>query len=133
MKQLLISLATLVLVVGCSGDSGSARGVGDAFVDAHYVRINLQASKELCSGVAREKVEHEIALTAEIEIEQDTQRPRIYYEIHEERGVGDSVRLIYELSIRAPGLDPYEKFTIVTLRETEGAWTVTNYIEMDSL
>ena len=133
MKRLLISLATLALVGGCSGDSDSARGVGDAFVDAHYVRINLQASKELCRGVAREKVEREIALTAEIEIEQDTQRPRIYYEIHEEREVGDSVSLIYELSIRAPGLDPYEKFTVVTVRATDGVWAVTNYIEMDSL
>lgn len=133
MKRLLISLATLALVGGCSGDSDSARDVGDAFVDAHYVRINLQASKELCRGVAREKVEREIALTAEIEIEQDTQRPRIYYEIHEEREVGDSVRLIYELSIRAPGLDPYEKFTVVTVRATDGVWAVTNYIEMDSL
>lgn len=128
-----MGLAVLLLVGGCSADADTARGVGDAFVDAHYVRINLQASKELCSGVAREKVEREIALTSEIEIQRDTQRPRIYYGIHEEHDLGDSVRLIYELSIRAPGLDPYEKFAIVTVRATDGIWTVTNYIEMDSL
>ena len=133
MKELLVGIAALILVAGCSGSPNSALGTGNAFVDAHYVRIDLETSKGLCTGVAADKVDAEIALTSEIEIESDTQRPHISYDLREERPLGDAVQLVYELSIRAPGLDPYSKFTIVTVREHEGGWAVSNYMEMDSL
>lgn len=123
----------MILAAGCTGDSDSPLSAGDAFVDAHYVRIDLEASKSLCRGVALQKVEKEIALTSDIEIEQDTQRPRINFTVHEERALGDAVQLIYKLVIRAPGLDPYDKYTIVTVRSEDGKWMVTNYMEMDSL
>jgi hypothetical protein len=131
MKRLFVAVAVALVALGCTGDPNSARGVGGAFVDAHYVRIDLEASKELCTGVARDKVLREIELTSDIAIEGDTQRPRIYYDLTEERGTDEAVQLVYELTIHAPGLDPYEKLTVVTVRQYDGAWLVSNYVEMD--
>jgi hypothetical protein len=125
-------LVALLVAAGCTGGRDSARGVADAFVDAHYVRIDLEASKVLCEGVARDKVEHEIELTSNTEIEADTMRPKIYYKIHDERVTDERSHFVYELSIRPPGLDPFTKYSAITVRRTDDGWKVTNYVETDA-
>ncbi len=124
-------IAAAMLAVGCSNDTSTALGAGDAFVDAHYVRIDLEASKQLCTGVALDKVQREIELTADVAIADDTQRPRINFALKEERAAGDAIQLVYELTIRVTGLDPFEKISVVTVRATDARWSVTNYVEMD--
>ncbi len=131
MKTLFVTIAALILAVGCSNDTSTARGAGDAFVDAHYVRIDLEASKQLCTGVALDKVLREVELTANVAIADDTQRPRINFGLKEERAAGDAIQLVYELTIRVSGLDPFEKISVVTVRPIDGRWSVTNYVEMD--
>lgn len=130
--SILVCAVALLAVAGCAKGVDSARGVADAFVDAHYVRIDLDASSRLCAGVAREKVEREIELTAGTEIEADTLRPKIYYKVHEERELGEVSHFVYELSIRPPGLDPFTKYTAITVRSTDAGWKVTNYVETDT-
>ena len=133
MRLFSIVLAVGMLVAtGCTGGRDGARGVADAFVDAHYVRIELQASSALCDGVAYDKVAREIELTSDTPIEADTLRPKIYYTLHDERSTDTGSHFIYELSIRPPGLDPFIKYTAITVRKVDAGWKVTNYVETDA-
>ena len=47
---------------GCRADPSTARGTAERFLDAHYVEIDLPTALPYTSGLARQKVEHEIEL-----------------------------------------------------------------------
>ena len=50
-------LLVTALLVGCHPDPSTARGTAESFLDAHYVRIDLQGALPFTSGLARHKVE----------------------------------------------------------------------------
>ena len=79
MNRLLLCLSVLVLVVAlsaCQPDPNSPRGVAERFLDAHYVRMDLQAAKAYCTGLALKRVEDEIRLTEGQVIDANTRLPR---------------------------------------------------------
>lgn len=125
-----ILLTTLVLA-SCQTSTSTARGAAEAFLDAHYVAIDLDASRSMCSGLALDKVEREIELTSKVSIEGDTHKPRINYRLDQARESPDRVQFIYELTIRASGLEPFAKLVMLTLRRSDDTWSVSNYSEGD--
>ena len=126
-------LAALLVAPACQTPGTSARATAEAFLDAHYVRIDLEGSRALSSGLALSKIDKEIALTEDQEITDETRQPRINYRLeHAAEGDG-SAQFAYELTIRAAGIDPFRKLVMITVRNEHGAWTVTNYNESDTL
>ncbi len=103
--------------------------VAEAFLDAYYVHIDLERARELCSGLARDKIEREIGLRGDLRIDRDTRAPKVGYSLRERRAEGDTHRFVYRLSIRPQGADAFERTVIVTVRGAPGRWTVTNYSE----
>ena len=122
-----ICLASLAWLAGCQPSQSTAAGTARAFIDAHYVRIDLAESKQFCSGLALSKVEKEIELTADVAIEADTLRPRITYGLSEEQASNDRVTYAVKLKIRPPGMDPFERSATVSVRRGEAGWSVSNY------
>jgi hypothetical protein len=121
----------LLVGIGCGPDPSSARGMAERFLDAHYVRIDLQASSRLTSGVARQKVEGEIALTRGVEIDADTRQPKIHYRLDDERDDGDgAMRFVYRLTIVPEDADRFQRQVLLTVRRTGEGWTVGNYEEL---
>jgi hypothetical protein len=117
----------LVAAPACSKPGDSPRATAEAFLDAHYVHIDLDSSRALTSGLARAKVEKELELTANVEIDAETRKPRITYALEEERTGEAAVQYSYELTIRPPGVDSFTRLVTLTVRPGEGSWSVTNY------
>jgi len=128
---LLLPVAVVVAAVpaGCGGSG--ARTTAERFLDAHYVRIDLAAARDVCSGLAREKLDRELALTANVNIEADTRKPRINYRLEDARETEDRGQFAYLLRIRAPGAEPFERLIMVTVKKEDDGWSVTNYTEGD--
>jgi hypothetical protein len=116
----------------CHSDPRSARGVAERFLDAHYVRIDLQAAKALCTGLALRRVEDEIRLTAGTQIDDSTRPPQVYYQLLEEKARGGGrASLLYETTFAVDGAGQFTKKILLTLRQGDEGWRVTNFKEFD--
>ena len=116
--------------VGCHSKGGPA-GVADAFMGAYYVAIELNAAREFTTGLAREKLDRELELTSQVSIDSETRKPRINFQLEESSEEGERARFIFLLDIRPPGIDPYERTSIVSLKRVDGDWKVSNFNETD--
>ena len=76
-KNLLLRYAGCLLwalfVSACGRDLGTAQGVAEEFVDQHYVNIDIQKAKQYAVGLALQKINEEIRLTAGQTIDASTQ------------------------------------------------------------
>jgi hypothetical protein len=131
MKRLVLAFVVLIAASSCSKPGASPRATAEAFLDAHYVQINLERSKSLTTGLAHDKVEKEISLIGDNEITGETRKPSISYKLHRADEDDAAAQYAYELTVRPPGLDPFVKLVMVTVRNGEGGWSVTNYNESD--
>jgi hypothetical protein len=131
MRVAALVLATLA-TVGCHPDPSTPRGAAEAFLDAHYVRIDLPAARELAAGVARHKVEGEIELVRGQAIDETTRKPTIHYRLLEEHPQGDDAfSYLYRANISIEDAEGLERRWLVTVRRQDGAWRVTNYQELE--
>jgi hypothetical protein len=130
-RRYLVGLLALLGVAACRSSTGSPRGAVEGFLDEHYVRIDLEAAKQYCVGVARFKVEEEQRLVGDQEIDAATRRPHVSYTLAEQRDEAeDRVALLYDAKLRFDDGDTTALRWLVTARrEPDGAWKVSNYQE----
>ena len=125
-------LVVVCLLFACRPDAQTARGTAERFLDAHYVEINLRASKIYCTGLALHKVEEEIRLTQGQAIDETTRKPSVGYRLLEEKSRNqERTSFLYEGTIRVPGAGKFKKKWLLTLRRGEEGWKVSNYSEFD--
>ena len=122
---------TTIVVNGCTSAGDSARATAEAFLDAHYVDIDLEAARPLCVGLARDKLDKEVALTRDAAIDAETRKPRITYRIEESRDDADRAQYAYVLEIHPDGADIFRKLVLLLLHKEEDGWRVSNYTESD--
>ena len=117
-------------LAGCGGAGDTtARGAAEAFLDRHYVEIDLPKSRELTVGLARSKVDEQIRLTAGYGIDAGTRKPRVYYKLLEEREAGGRVAFVYQLTIRPEDGGEFSRRLLIRVRREEAGWRVSNYME----
>ena len=129
MKRTIVVVLFATLALGCARAGSGPRATAEAFLDAHYVRIDLPAAVEFVSGLARDKIDKEIALTKGQEIDHSTQQPRVSYKLQRADESEASAQYAFQLTVRPPGADPFKKLVMVTVRSADGKWSVTNYSE----
>jgi hypothetical protein len=122
---------TTIAVLGCTPAGDSARATAEAFLDAHYVDIDLEAARPLCVGLALDKLEKEVALTHDAAIDAETRKPRVTYRIEESRDDADRAQYAYVLEIHPDGADTFRKLVLLSLRKEPDGWRVSNYTESD--
>ena len=93
MRALFLGVALLSLglmgLTACGRDLRTAQGVAEEFVDQHYVFIDLPRAREYTVGLALQKLDEEIRLTAGQAIDLSTRKPKIHYRLLEKkRGAG---------------------------------------------
>jgi len=126
-----LALVALLGAAACRPGADTARGVAERFLDEHYVVMNLEAAKRYCTGLALHKVEEELALIGDQVVDESTQRPRVSYDLAEERPEGeDRNTLIYNGSVRLEGGDTFTLRWLVTTRREADGWRVSNFKEM---
>src|SRR5574341_115591 len=85
-----------LIFAACGRDLKTAQGVAEEFVDQHYVRIDLRKAKEVAVGLALEKINEEIRLTAGQVIDASTRKPSVRYRLVEKKEGEGRVSFLYE-------------------------------------
>jgi hypothetical protein len=122
---------TCVLFSGCGRDLGSAQGVAEEFVDQHYVQIDLPKAKEYAVGLALEKIDDEIRLTAGQAIDASTRKPKVHYLLLEKKEAADRISFMYQGTIQAEDAPEFTRRWLVVARKEGDGWRVSNFTEYD--
>ncbi len=119
----------LVLSVLCACAPKGAAEVADKFVDLYFVEIDQRRALPLTSGPARQKLEEELSLVADIRrtYEPEQAKPSIFYKRQSQREAGDHARFTYDLTIRQ-GHDETKRNALISAEKVDGKWTVANFI-----
>lgn len=117
--------------VACGRDLGTAQGVAEEFVDQHYVNIDLVKAKALTVSVARQKLNEELRLTAGQKIDASTRKPRINYRLLEKRESPERATFFYEGTIQSDDGTSFTRKWMITARQENGQWRVSNFTEFD--
>jgi hypothetical protein len=122
-------LATSLVLVSACEPADPRRSVAEQFIDRLFVVIDQAAARELATGLAVEKLDEEIRLRGDAEIDESTRQPRVNYSFLEGRGgLGDEASsLVYELYVAPDGADSFSRRLILTMRRAGDAWRVSNY------
>ncbi|MFQ5684085.1 MAG: hypothetical protein ACE5HC_12525 [Candidatus Binatia bacterium] len=129
---LTLPLCLLAAFIGsCSRDLRTAQGLVEAFVDQHYVNINLQKAKEYTVGLALEKINEELRLTSGQAIDASTRKPRIHYRLLKKKEAKQRASFLYEGTIRAEDAPVFTRKWLIFARKEGDRWRVSNFSEYD--
>jgi hypothetical protein len=122
----------LLLLALASCAPKSAEQVADRFVDLYFVEIDQRRALELTSGLARQELNEELSLTANVRQNYESSdvgqpKPSIYYKRRDAQIAGDHGRLSYDLTIRHEK-DETLKNALISVEHSDGKWTVANFI-----
>jgi hypothetical protein len=121
------AVAWALVSSGCGADPATPQGRAELFLDSYYVVIDLPRALDHTSGVARSKVEQSIHLTEGQDAPEPGSRPKISYQLAEERPEGEAlVHFVYVTSILADG-DATQQKVMLTVRRQDDGWRVTNF------
>jgi hypothetical protein len=119
------------VLAACRPGADTARGTAERFIDRYYVEINLVAAREYSSGVALQKITEEQRLVGDQRIDESTRRPRVTYELKEERLEGQDRVLVYKARFDVEGADSLERRLLLTVRQGDSGWKVSNFVEFE--
>jgi hypothetical protein len=120
-----------LLIAACGRDLGTAQGVVEEFVDQHYVEINLQKAKQYAVGLALQKLDEEIRLTAGHKIDASTQKPKINYRLLEKKEGQNRASYLYEGTINSDDGHSFTRKWLIAARKEGAQWRVSNFTESD--
>lgn len=121
----------LVAASACSRDLNTAQGTVEQFVDEHYVHIDIPKAKQYASGLALEKLNEEIRLTAGQAIDASTHKPRVNYKMLEKRERENRASFLYEGTIQSDDGTSFTRKWLISARKDGNRWRVSNFTESD--
>jgi len=126
-RAMLVMLCTSC-ALGCD-PADARRVVAEDFIDRLFVIIDQQSARELATGLAVKKLDEEIRLRGDVQIDTSTRQPQITYSFLESRGDEQqpTSSLVYELYVSPDGADEFTRRLVLTLRQVENEWRVGNY------
>ena len=117
------------LFTGCGRDLNTAQGIAEEFVDQHYINIDLQKSKEYSVGLALQKINDELRLTAGQVIDASTRKPAVHYRLLEKKSAEGRASFLFEGTIRAEDAPEFTRRWLITTRREGKSWRVSNFTE----
>jgi hypothetical protein len=124
-------VAVLAMLGACHADGGAPRGVAEQFLDQHYVRIDLEAAKPFCTGLALQKLRDEQKLTQGQAIDESTRQPTVHYRLLETKNDAEHPSFIFQGTIDVDDAGQFTRKWLVTMRRDGDAWKVSNFEEFD--
>jgi hypothetical protein len=119
------------MVGACGRDLGTAQGTVEEFVDQHYVHIDIAKAKQYAVGLALEKLNEEIRLTAGQAIDASTHKPKVNYQIIEKKESDKRASFLYEGTIRSDDGTSFTRKWLIAARKEGNQWRVSNFTESD--
>ena len=123
---LLLAALASIAAAGCH-PANSARGVADRFVDQYYVAIDLKAAEPFCTGLALDKLRHEIQMLEGQKIDASTHKPTVHYKLINRRDDADHVEFLFRATIDVPEGGTFNRNLLITARKTADTWKVSNF------
>jgi hypothetical protein len=121
----------LVAAAACGRDLNTAQGTVEQFVDEHYVHIDIPKAKQYAAGLALEKLNEEIRLTAGQAIDASTHKPRVNYKMLEKREGDSRASFLYEGTIQSDDGTSFTRKWLIAARKEGNQWRVSNFSESD--
>lgn len=135
MKKILLVLFSPLLMAAflaaCNRDLSTAQGVVEEFLDQYYVHIDLQKAKGQTSGLATEKINEELRLTAGQAIDASTRKPKVHYRLLEKKEGAGRASFLYEGTIEVEDAATFTRRWIILARKEGERWKVSNFTEHD--
>lgn len=104
--------------------------MADRFMDLYFLEFDQQKLLPLTVGLAREKIERELALVTDIRRDPSSAKGKAlmhYRRVGEGRITGDEAGLTYEVRIESSG----SRIVSLTLHRQDGPWRVGNFTIAD--
>ena len=129
-------LLPLLILLACS-NRNNPQAVAEDFVYNYYKRANQESAIQLCSGLATEVLEKEIARLKDIRVPNEPvkQMPNVTYQqigketANEVEGT-TYVLFNYQLTIKnRDGTPTHTKKVVITTENIDGLWKVVNFDE----
>jgi hypothetical protein len=127
----LVLVLSLVAAAACGRDLNTAQGTVEQFVDEHYVHIDIPKAKQYAAGLALEKLNEEIRLTAGQAIDASTHKPRVNYKMLEKREGDSRASFLYEGTIQSDDGTSFTRKWLIAARKEGNQWRVSNFSESD--
>lgn len=121
----------LLMAGACGRDLGTAQGTVEEFIDQHYVQIDIPKAKQYAAGLALEKLNEEIRLTAGQAIDASTHKPKVNYKIVEKREGDNRASFLYEGTIQSDDGTSFSRKWLIAARKEGNHWRVSNFTESD--
>lgn len=127
-RRMMLLVACVPFALGCA-PADARRGVAEDFIDRLFVVIDQRSARELATGLAVKKLDEEIRLRGDVQIDETTRQPQVTYSFLESRGDEHqpTSSLVYELYVSPDGAEEFTRRLILTLRHAENVWRVGNY------
>lgn len=131
LKSILLAALVVGGAAACGRDARTAQEVTEAFVDQRYVFIDLQKARQYAAGLALEKIDDEIRLTAGHPIDDATRKPKVHYRLVEKKDGTNRASFLYEGTIRIDNEPEFKRRWMVVARKVDERWRVFNFTEYD--
>ncbi len=127
-RRTMLLMACASCALGCE-PADPRRGVAEDFIDRLFVVIDQHSARELATGLAVKKLDEEIRLRGDVQIDTATRQPHVTYSFIESRGDASqpASSVVYELHVSLDGADEFTRRLVLTLRQIESEWRVGNY------
>ncbi|MFI5398160.1 MAG: hypothetical protein ACHQ9S_21705 [Candidatus Binatia bacterium] len=128
---LVACLALVAPLAACRPDETTSLGIAERFVDQHYVRIDLEAAKPFCTGLALKKLQNEQQLTQGQAIDESTRKPTVRYRLVQKTDEADHGSFVFEGTIQVEDAGQFSRKWLVSTRREGDLWKVSNFEEFD--
>lgn len=124
-------IAFLILSLACGRGEG-ALAVAERFMEHYYVLADLQGAKRFTTGLADEKIQEQVKLTAGSVADAEARSREVSFTLLEKQEQEGKVFLVYEVTVVPRGGTPFKKRSFLSLGLVGGAWKVTNFRDLDA-
>jgi hypothetical protein len=116
----------LLALCGCRDDAAQT---ADRFVEAYFVEISQERAMPLCTGLARDKLEQELRLVADVRGRgylPEQAKKNVRFRRRDLRLEQDRGRVRYDIAVEGAGTVAQRSAFVLLRREREG-WRVSNW------
>ncbi|HCU24050.1 MAG TPA: hypothetical protein DF383_03455 [Deltaproteobacteria bacterium] len=126
-RRFLLSLMIPFTVSACGAGPESEK-IAKQFMDAYYVKIDLEAAKKVSSGLAAEKLEKQLVLIQGLPPDQGKDLPKVNFHLSS-TGDATSTEASYIFEVDPHVQDVGKRKVFVKLRQEGGEWKVSQFSE----
>lgn len=130
-RTLAACLVLITALMACRADQTTSLGIAERFVDQHYVRIDLEAAKPFCTGLALKKLQDEQRLTQGQAIDASTRKPTVRYRLVQKTDEADHGSFVFEGTIQVEDAGQFNRKWLVSTRREGDLWKVSNFEEFE--